>query len=345
MSAHTEQSSSDADLEAIASQWFARRDRGLTATEELKLAAWLAEPAHAEVYARCGALWEALPALKQLSPAALAGLTAQRPRRRHRVAPVIWLVGGLAAAAAIALTFTLRTPVIFPRAESQVRVWSAPAGAEERVVLPDGSIVVLHRGSQVAFGDFPAARQVRLLSGEAHFTVAKTTDRPFWVYVGEVAVRDIGTAFNVRLESDRVAVLVTEGLVEVQHRTFDLTSAQAPAAGAPVRLAVREQAVVSTTGPAAGIDVRRPTDAELQETLSWKSRRLSFDRTSLADAAAELNRYNVRQLALADPATGALLIAGSVQSDQLDSFVRLLESGFGVAAEQRGAVIVLQAGK
>ena len=58
-------------------------------------------------------------------------------------------------------------------------------------------------------------------SGEAYFTVAKNPGRPFVVAAGGVGVRAVGTAFNVRLDSDAVEVLVTEGRVQVSRSGFD----------------------------------------------------------------------------------------------------------------------------
>ncbi len=43
---------------------------------------------------------------------------------------------------------------------------------------------------------------MKLEAGEAHFAVAPDAARPFVVRVGGVAVRAVGTAFNVRYAAD-----------------------------------------------------------------------------------------------------------------------------------------------
>jgi transmembrane sensor len=323
------------DADAAAAKWLARRDRGLTAAEKAAFAEWLASPAHAEAFRRAEAFWEALPKLNRLPAADLFWLA--EPRRR-RLAPSVWLAAGMAAAAAVALFFTVGNPAAAPAPAAVVCVREAPADAEARFVLPDGSIAVLHRGSRIFYGDFADSRQVRLLSGEAHFTVAKDSPRPFFVRAGQVIIRDIGTAFHVRLDSERVAVLVTEGKVEVRN---DAASARTAAGVAPepVLLSMGQQAVVETS--TAGMRIGVPTVPEVQQTLGWKSRRLSFDRTPLSRAVTEINRYNVRQISIADSDIATMLVAGGVQSDNIDAFVRVLETSFGITAETQGNEIVL----
>ncbi|MGC4081700.1 MAG: hypothetical protein QM736_06245 [Vicinamibacterales bacterium] len=62
----------------------------------------------------------------------------------------------------------------------------------------------------------------------------------------------------------------------------------------------------------------------------------------MSTAVAEINRYNVRQVRLADPSLATLLLAGGVQSDNLDAFLALLDSGFNVTAEAHGDEILLR---
>jgi transmembrane sensor len=56
---------------------------------------------------------------------------------------------------------------------------------------------------------------------------------------------------------------------------------------------------------------------------------------------AEFNRYNLRKLTIADAETAAIVVGGNFRADKVDSFVRLLDSGFGVSARPDGNQIVL----
>ena len=165
----------------------------------------------------------------------------------------------LAAAAAVALSVatyhfgTLSAP--------------QPVGPATRV-LADGTVVELN-DTAVIVADYTATeRRVRLERGEAHFTVTKDATRPFTVMAAGVAVRAVGTAFNVRLVDAAVEVLVTEGQVRLQPpppaqtapvatgNSGTAPSATHSASPAPERmLTARQRAVVATTPSAAAPEI------------------------------------------------------------------------------------------
>ena len=214
-------------------------------------------------------------------------------------------------------------------------------------VLTDGTVVELN-GAAVIVSDFTASeRRVRLERGEAHFTVTKDPARPFIVTAAGVAVRAVGTAFNVRLADAAVEVLVTEGQVRLQPpppaqtapvATGNSGTAPVSTPSAPERiLAARQRAVVATTPSAAAApEIATLTPGEIARVLAWQHRLLAFTATPLGDIVAAFNRRNATQLVLADPGLAALRVNASLRSDNVIGFVKLLETGFGVRAERRG---------
>jgi transmembrane sensor len=56
---------------------------------------------------------------------------------------------------------------------------------------------------------------------------------------------------------------------------------------------------------------------------------------------AEFNRYNQKQLVIADPSIAEIRIGGNLRATNVDAFVRVLEEGFPVRAEDQGNRIVL----
>ena len=246
----------------------------------------------------------------------------------------------LAAAAAIALSV----------ATYHVGTYSAPqpVGPATRV-LADGTVVELNDDAVIVADYTATERRVRLERGEAHFTVTKDATRPFTVTADGVAVRAVGTAFNVRLADAAVEVLVTEGQVRLQTPPHAQTapvasgnSGTAPvsthsASPAPERtLAPRQRAVVSTAPSPAAPEVATLTPGEIARVLAWQHRLLNFTATPLGDIVAAFNRRNATQLVLADPGLAALRVNASLRSDNVSGFVKLLETGFGVRAERRG---------
>ena len=84
------------------------------------------------------------------------------------------------------------------------------------------------------------------------------------------------------------------------------------------------------------------TPAEIERALAWQGPRLEFVDMRLSEVVAEFNRYNARKLVVGDRATADILVGGNFRADNVDSFVRLLDVGFGVAAVPRGDEIVLR---
>jgi len=75
---------------------------------------------------------------------------------------------------------------------------TTPKGGEYRVILSDGSKVMLNAASKLTFptGFRGAERRVQV-DGEAYFEVAKNAQKPFIVTVGDNEIKVLGTHFNV----------------------------------------------------------------------------------------------------------------------------------------------------
>lgn len=314
-----------------AAAWLARRDRGLTPAEQDAYLQWLGEnPIHGRAIAQLQRAWDFMDRLEQWRPAHSAqpnpDLLAKRHSRR------MWfLSGALAAAAAITLAWVWQ-----PFGQAVPGVPAAPTAKlvrnSELRKLADGSTVELHKGSDIAVDFTGTERRVRLLGGEAHFTAAKNKERPFIVEAGGVAVRALGTSFNVKLQPESVEVLVTEGTVRVDRPDVSADPV-VPA------LTVGERTSVSLVPAAAPVapEVIRVDEVEMERRLAWQGLRIEFNDSPLAEAVAEFNRHSGGpriDLAPGAAELAQMKIGGSFRADNVEAFVRLLETGFGVAAER-----------
>ncbi len=339
-----------------ASEWVVRRDRGLTLAEKRALAEWEnADPRHRAELQRIGHAWHDLDALKpQADLNAMADVIVARARTaragRRRVA---WLSSGLAAAAAIAISFagwqrlerpTVLRPVIV---SESVRILDSTV---RRMTLADGTVAELNGSSRIEVEFTAAERRVRLTEGEAHFIVAKNPDRPFFVTAGSVTVRAVGTAFNVRLASAAVEVLVTEGKVELAQvspaivaadvaAAPSIPSATAPA-NAPAAMVAGQRAVIertdaSTSAAAPAVAINDVGRAEIEETLGWQTTRLVFSNTPLEEVVAGFNQFNRHKLTLGDEKLRGRTLTGTFRADNIEGFTRLLRASVDVKAELR----------
>jgi transmembrane sensor len=328
------------DVEAVAARWIARRDAGLSPAEETELLQWIeADPSHRSALAFYGAAWSTLAQPAQNGAAEileqqLEKLSRRRAQRRTLVAAslaLLLLTGGI-----VRWNLTDRASP-FPSTSALVHVPS-------RQTLPDGSVVELKDNARIAVDYTVNARRIALLAGEAHFVVEQDSARPFVVSVSGVEVRAVGTAFSVHKGPAAVEVLVTHGKVAVERL---VAMSVGPAASLEPLAAVEagNLVVVEIAGKNFAPLSRPVPSLELDQRLAWRSPRLEFTRTPLAEAVALFNQHAGPagpQLAVSDPTIAALRISGVFRADNIDAFVLLLEGVFEVKAERTGGTIVLQ---
>jgi transmembrane sensor len=312
--------------EAAAAAWVVRHERGLSADEQDAFSAWLAaDPRHRVAFAEQRWSWEELDRLNGLQTSVHVVPEERLPGEALRRAPLRmrWVAPLVAASVAVAAAIGYFQRPLVPAAAV-----AAPTLAlceEQR--LADGSQVDLNRGAAISVLFTATERRVRLERGEAHFAVTKDQARPFVVEVDGVAVRAIGTAFSVKRGVDSVAVLVTEGTVAVNSPAVaDTERAALVTAG--------QKAVVSLSLQAAATVIEAVAADEMEARLAWKPRLLEFDEASLAEIAAEFNRRNPVRIEIASSALRTRRLSATLRSDNVEGFVRMLESDFGIAASR-----------
>jgi transmembrane sensor len=346
-------------LDQIAADWLARRFAGLTPDEVAEFECWrAADRRHAAAYAELEAAWCALDrvrlpetAVGNPDPDALAPRGARPIRLR--------LMSVLAAAAAAAVVMAgVGWSWLGSKgggesgrlAASHTDLLITAVGEVQKLDLPDGSVVRVNTDSRVEVDYSAAERRVRLLRGEAHFAVAKNPARPFFVEASGVAVRAVGTAFNVRLRPETIEVLVTEGKVRVADLAGDESLIAPPlspaAVAAPSLLLAGERAVIPVAVPKGAtrvpVLVAPMAPAEIGRALAWQDRRIEAVAAPLAEIVAEFNRYNRAKLVVDDPELAVRRFGGSFRADDPETFVRLLETRFGLHAERREHTTMLR---
>lgn len=337
-------------IEAAAAAWLSLRDRGLSAAETAEFVRWLQEdPQHAAVFEELESVWKDLSRLASVSAgvrgraAAPEGAALARRGRRRSRRVWVWPAAAAAAAAAAALVLLAALPFRAPAYTAETAV-----GAFQKLDLPDGSVAQLNTNTAIETEFSGEQRRVRLIRGEAHFSVVPDAARPFIVIAGPVAVRAVGTAFNVHQRDDAVEVLVTQGRVRLDDADprRSLLAADAAAVEPPLLIA-GERAVVATSAtdartPPVPAAVHRLSPGEMQRALAWQERRLEFDAVPLAEVVREFNRYNRQQLAIEGGALRNRRFSGTFRADGYEAFVRLLEEDFDVTVSREGGAIVLR---
>jgi transmembrane sensor len=309
-------------IETRASQWLAARDAGSnTPAQAEEFNRWLdADIRHRVAYLRLEAQWRRAEKLRDLKP--LDGpvdpdLLAPKTTRRWPLA--------LAASALLVLAggWLYQNHWSWDRFET-------PVGGLSRIVLEDGSVVDLNTDSDVRVRLREGQRQVRLVRGEGRFQVAHDAGRPFTVEAAGTAVRALGTQFTVRLHgSEQVDVLVAEGKVAV-----DSSHGQATPP-----LSAGDAAVLRPDR----VSVSRLEPQLVARRMAWTTGRLEFRGETLAEAVAEFNRYNHRQITIASADLAGLRVGGSFAATDPESFTGALASAFRLRVQADTQGIVLRA--
>ncbi len=221
-------------------------------------------------------------------------LPASRPRGAQRAMTVRQRYGGAvwalaAAAACLAVAFM---PALTQRLGAD---YTTSTGELRRIALLDGSTIQMAPDSALSASLTADSRTIRMSSGRAFFEVAKDAARPFVVQAGDVSITVLGTAFDVRINDESVAVAVRHGRVGVRQ------------AGGRVdeRLTPGDQ-----------LTVTRATGAAIAELVpetavgSWAEGQLSVLNTPVAEVVAEIRRYHRGWIVIADDRLGAERVTG-----------------------------------
>ena len=275
------------DIEAL--EWFVRlREEPADAVQRRAFAAWLAtDPEHSAAFARAEALWNRFDAVE---PELRRLRRAGRPGRRDV------MIGGLAAALAVSAGY------VFFNRQLLFATFRTAAGERRSFTLEDGSRVELGSASAVTTDFSPALRRILLLQGEGFFEVAADPARPFVVDAALGRTRALGTAFDVKLTDDTVAVAVVEHAV-------DVAVPNAP----PLTLQAGWQVSYGPAGLAA------PVAVDTGIVQAWRRDRIMFEDVPLADVLRELQRYRRGRILLMDKDIGNMPVTAVFETRNVDA--------------------------
>jgi transmembrane sensor len=328
---HSESPDRNLSVDEVAARWVVSLDENPTLETRAEFEKWRqADARHAAAFARAKSLRDALGSLGKLKQhPEIARLRAEANSPRSRRPVVVPFAIALAAAAAVVLGMFTFNRQAATRSDTHVESHAATDVAR-LVALPDGSKVELNTASRLEVAFTAHERRVTLRSGEAHFTVTKDPTRPFIVSASDVAVRAVGTAFNVRIASAAVEVLVTEGRVAVGQLPPAVAAAAAPPAAPPAPLVpaldAGQRVVVSTAANAPTPQIETVDAAAIERALAWQTSVLVFSETPLGEAVAQFNRRNRVQIVIADRELETQRIGGNIRVENPETFARVLET-------------------
>ena len=188
-----------------------------------------------------------------------------------------------------------------------------PFGKKSQLTLEDGTKVWLNAGSRMAFPNkFTGKKREIFLEGEGYFEVAHNENMPFLIYTGEIAVKVLGTKFNISAyKTDQlVETILLEGKVAVSEQS---------ALGF-----LKNETILSPNQKASydrkdqSIVVKNEPDVDF--AIAWTEGWFKFSQQSMNEVLNKLQRYyNVHfvydnKFRTSDLITGKLDLKESVES-------------------------------
>lgn len=296
-----------------AARWFVRlQEPAIDVEEHQRFERWLNEhPQHRDEFQLLQGLWSAA----DLVPAARLQALCETPPTRSKRRPLVRYavaVSVLAVALGLGLFSGLNQPTPY------TAEFSTALGERRQVALPDGSVIDLNSRSRLQVRYEKGHRGIELTEGEAMFSVAHDSDRPFVVMAGSGKVTVTGTRFDVRRGVSDTRVMVEQGTVKVQGHSAADNEFISLTAGLGTR--------VDGQGNVAAAYAVNPA-----ELTAWRSGKLVFNNASLADVAEEVSRYREKPLTVGNDKVGNLRLTSVFKSDNTDALLKALPNILPVA--------------
>ncbi|GAB1445167.1 FecR domain-containing protein [Flammeovirgaceae bacterium] len=194
----------------------------------------------------------------------------------------------------------------------------------EVINLSGGSIVFLNRNSMLTVrSSFAKKNREVELHGEAFFEVKPDKQKSFIISASEADITVLGTSFSVQSYEQRneVEVVVKTGLVKLAPREMDQSIELK--AGEKGILRKRERELVSSPN----------TDVNF---LSWKTRRMVFDKTNLKSVVETLQATYGVEFIISGDVSKECQVTVTFENQTLEAVLKVLQSTLGLTYKQEG---------
>jgi len=206
--------------------------------------------------------------------------------------------------------------------------YATAVGEQRSITLADNSSVLLNAASALSVSFNDRERKVRLIEGQATFTVSHDAARPFIVLAGSGSTRAMGTQFDIDMEEDDVAVTVIEGKVSVN-------GADSLAPGMTVEADERVRY-------AAGAMPSRPETVDAERETAWRRGKLIFEQRPLGDVINTIARYTRGPIIVLDRNLRALPVTGVFNLADPSSVLDTIEQTLPVRIARLSYVTILR---
>ncbi len=188
------------------------------------------------------------------------------------------------------------------------------------ITLPDGTQVSLNCSSRLTYPkQFSGKTREVNLEGEAFFEVMPDASQPFVISAGNAQIKVLGTSFNVCAKpgDKTVEVVVETGKVEV---------------ACPATPSSLQEGLILVPGEKGML---YNDNNQLIKSLNnnpnataWKTNELLFDKTSLREVIADLEKVYHTEIQLSDPSLNELVLTAHFNNQPLDFILEVIRLTF-----------------
>lgn len=250
----------------------------------------------------------------------------ENKRRMHRIT-VVKKWGCIAAAILLCVVWGLdyfAAPINKQVAQYEIYV---PYGQRQKVVLPDGTKIILNAGSYLKYPEqFGKDNRCVYFKGEAYFDVVKNENYPFIIQSEDYKVRVLGTTFNLYNydDSEELRLTLCTGKVLMNFGEEQL------------KLDPGEQLVLDKTN----MYLERE-HVNTQNYTLWMQNKLYFNRTPIQEVIRRVERaYNCtikldRNIALNN------FISGTHDNKSLEAVLKSIRLATGIKYKKENDLYIL----
>ncbi|MBU3020672.1 FecR domain-containing protein [Aestuariibacter sp. A3R04] len=238
--------------------------------------------------------------------------------------PKQWLAITVPSVAMSAIfVFMLLNTIMSGQVEDSLNLQLRTQVAETRdVLLEDGTEINIAPQSNLRVNLSDTKRDINLIDGQAYFDVARDTERPFVVSVGNASVTALGTEFNIDKGAGITDVTVYEGIVEIRDAMTGLS--RLVKAAEKVRIFAEDFAPVE--------------QFQLAKRVDWRSGWVELDNDSLQFLIERLNRYRNTAIIIKHASLKELAVSGRFRLDDSKQVLAMLEEVYPITVTTKRGI-------
>ncbi|MFT3935846.1 MAG: FecR domain-containing protein [Chitinophagaceae bacterium] len=201
-------------------------------------------------------------------------------------------------------TNTNAKPITGPVANNVAVAKKQHNAGRQTIHLPDGSTVILNESSRLNYPSaFNGKTRDVYLTGEGFFDIQHNPRQPFMVHTGKIAVKVLGTAFNIKTQAgnQNVEVTVTRGKVQVLNEDKSIG----------IITASQQLQYTAATGEV------QQTVVDTLPVLAWKPAEILYNDISMEEMANRLEERFGLQVQFSNPTVKKCHVTATFSEDDL----------------------------